>query len=83
MLVLWHVDPKYGTLALAVTLSRLVQGQFDLFWVAAQVSIPFVIAGICLGAQALSVVRANQLADDPPVAGDIRQRQFMQSEQNR
>jgi hypothetical protein len=52
VLVLWHVDPKYGTLALAVTLSRLVQAQFDLFWVAAQVSIPFVIAGICLGAKA-------------------------------
>lgn len=49
--VLWHVDPRFGTLALAVTLSRLVQGQFDLFWVAAQVSIPFVIAGICLGAK--------------------------------
>ncbi len=30
----------------------LVQAQFDLFWVAAQVSIPFVIAGICLGAMA-------------------------------
>jgi hypothetical protein len=33
-------------------LMRFVQGQFDLFWVAAQVSIPFVIAGVCLGAQA-------------------------------
>lgn len=52
VLVLWHVDPRFGTLALAVTLSRLVQAQFDLFWVAAQVSIPFVIAGICLGARA-------------------------------
>ncbi|MEV8368586.1 O-antigen ligase family protein [Microbacterium sp. NPDC064584] len=52
--VLWHVDPRYGTLALAVVISRLVQGQFDLFWIAAQVSIPFVIAGICLGAKALA-----------------------------
>ena len=61
VLVLWHVDPKYGTLALAVTLSRLVQGQFDLFWVAAQVSIPFVIAGICLGAKAWEDSRAPSL----------------------
>jgi len=30
-----------------------VQGQLDLFWVAAQTSIPFVIVGICLGAEAL------------------------------
>ena len=29
-----------------------MQAQFDLFWVAAQVSMPFVIAGICLGAMA-------------------------------
>ncbi|WP_400997721.1 O-antigen ligase family protein [Agromyces sp. GXQ0307] len=52
LLVLWHVDPRFGTLAFAVVLSRLMQAQFDLFWVAAQVSIPFVIAGICLGAMA-------------------------------
>ena len=48
--VLWHVDPRFGTLAVAVLLSRFVQSQFDLFWVAVQVSVPFVVAGICLGA---------------------------------
>jgi hypothetical protein len=52
LVVLWRIDPAYGTLALVATLSRLVQAQFDLFWVAAQVSVPFVIAGICLGAMA-------------------------------
>jgi polysaccharide biosynthesis protein PslJ len=52
LLVLWHIDPRFGTLAVAVVLCRLVQAQFDLFWVAAQVSIPFVIAGVCLGAMA-------------------------------
>ena len=52
LVVLWRVDPRFGTLAVAVTLSRIVQAQFDLFWVAAGVSIPFVIAGICLGAMA-------------------------------
>jgi polysaccharide biosynthesis protein PslJ len=50
LVVLWHVDPRFGTVAVAVLLSRLVQSQFDLFWVAVQVSVPFVIAGICLGA---------------------------------
>lgn len=58
LVVLWRVDPRFGALAFAVTLSRLVQGQFDLFWVAAQVSVPFVIAGICLGAQSLHAQRA-------------------------
>jgi O-antigen ligase len=52
LVVLWRVDSRFGTLAFVLVLMRFVQGQFDLFWVAAQVSIPFVIAGICLGAQA-------------------------------
>jgi hypothetical protein len=66
--VLWRVDPRFGTLAIAVIGSRIIQAQFDLFWVAGQVSIPFVIAGICLGAQALdassqrSPVVANEVA---------------------
>jgi hypothetical protein len=51
--VLWRVDPRFGTLAIAATGSRIVQAQFDLFWVAGQVSLPFVIAGVCLGVQAL------------------------------
>ncbi|MEV7973356.1 O-antigen ligase family protein [Cellulomonas sp. NPDC089187] len=51
LVVLWRVDRRFGTLAFVLVLMRFVQGQFDLFWVAAQVSIPFVLAGICLGAQ--------------------------------
>ncbi|WP_156138638.1 O-antigen ligase family protein [Microbacterium mangrovi] len=50
IVVLWRMDPAYGTLAATAVISRLVQAQFDLFWVSAQVSIPFAIAGICLGA---------------------------------
>ncbi|MEO7235893.1 MAG: O-antigen ligase domain-containing protein, partial [Lapillicoccus sp.] len=49
LVVLWRLPPVYGTLALGVVLSRFVQAQFDLFWVAAQVSVPFLIAGVCLG----------------------------------
>ncbi|QBF45276.1 O-antigen ligase family protein [Janibacter limosus] len=52
IVVLWKLPPAYGTLAVLAVLSRFVQGQLDLFWVAAQTSIPFVIAGICLGALA-------------------------------
>ena len=46
LVVLWHVDPRFGTLAFAIVFCRLVQAQFDLFWVAVQVSVPFVVAGI-------------------------------------
>lgn len=52
VLVLWRVPPEYGMLAVLVVLGRFVQGQLDVFWVAAQTSIPFVIAGICLGTHA-------------------------------
>jgi hypothetical protein len=60
IVVLWRVNPRFGTLAVAVVFCRIVQAQFDLFWVAAGVSIPFVIAGICLGAMA----RAERPAGD-------------------
>lgn len=53
LVVLKRVDPVYGTLAFVVVLSRIVQAQFDLFWVGVQTSLPFVIAGVCLGALAL------------------------------
>lgn len=49
LLVLWRIDPRYGTLAFVLLLARFVQGQLDLFWVTAQVPIPLALAGICLG----------------------------------
>jgi len=52
VLVLWRIPPEFSMLAVLVVLGRFVQGQLDVFWVAAQTSIPFVIAGICLGTQA-------------------------------
>ena len=77
--ILWHVDARFGTLAFVTVLMRLAQGQFDLFWVAAQVSIPFVVAGICLGAQAHAERSgagdsddglAHRLTGGPPVAAE-------------
>lgn len=57
LVVLWRLDRRYGTLAFAILLTRLVQAQFDLFWSAIVVSVPFVLIGICLGAQALAAER--------------------------
>jgi hypothetical protein len=79
IVVLGRIDKAYGSLALAVVLCRIVQAQFDLFWVGVQTSVPFVIAGICLGALALrqSSGDAVQLAarirpDVPPAARQAR-----------
>ncbi len=63
LVVLWRVDPRFGTLAVAILLCRFVQAQFDLFWVAVQVSVPFVVAGICLGAMDLDR-RRREARDD-------------------
>lgn len=52
--VAWRMDPTYGSVAVAVIVGRLVQAQFDLFWVAVQASVPFVILGMCLGVQHLA-----------------------------
>ncbi|WP_018154916.1 O-antigen ligase family protein [Demetria terragena] len=50
--VLAAVPPTVGSLGLAVIVARLVQGQLDIFWVAGQSSLPYAIAGICLGVAA-------------------------------
>lgn len=71
LVILWRVDPRFGTLALAVVLSRIVQGQFDLFWIAVQVSVPFVIAGICLGAMAREEDRTS-LSHESAELGALR-----------
>jgi len=60
--VLWRLDPTFGTLAVSIVLARIVQGQLDLFWTAVQVSIPFVVAGVCLGVEALHRERQHVLA---------------------
>lgn len=49
VVVLWRMDPAFGTLALALALSRLAQAQLDLFWVSVSVSVPFLLVGVCLG----------------------------------
>ncbi|MEA5153900.1 O-antigen ligase family protein [Raineyella sp.] len=67
--ILWGVDPAYGTLAVAILLSRLAQAQLDLFWISVQTPIPFVIIGVCLGALALARDRADAGAATRALAG--------------
>lgn len=54
LLVLWKLDPAFGILGLALVLTRVIQSQFDLFWSAVLVSIPFAIVGVCLGVESLA-----------------------------
>lgn len=51
--VLWKVPRVYATIGLALLLSRLTQSQLDLFWIAVQVPLPFLVIGIGLGLQSV------------------------------
>ncbi len=57
--VLRAIPRRLGTLALAILLMRFVQGQLDIFWVAAQGSLPWMIAGLVLGVAALERSQAR------------------------
>ena len=48
-----RLDPRFGTLAVAILIARVVQGELDLFWVGAVGGFPFLICGLCIGAAAL------------------------------
>ncbi len=39
----------FGTLGLAILVSHFVDGLFDIFWIGASSTIPFIICGVCLG----------------------------------
>ncbi|MGH9101512.1 MAG: O-antigen ligase family protein [Acidimicrobiales bacterium] len=63
---LWSLPKAVGTLGLALVLCRLTQGQLDIFWVAAQNSLPWMLAGMSLGA-ADRLVRADPRAGVPAI----------------
>jgi hypothetical protein len=71
--MLAKIDPVYGTVGLAVIATRFTQAQFDLYWVAGQASLLWIVAGICFGVlardRALGVERGEQLM--PPGAARL------------
>ncbi|PFG44226.1 O-antigen ligase [Isoptericola jiangsuensis] len=69
--LLWRkLPPEYGTIAAVVPAMRLVNSQFDLYWVAVSVSIPYLVAGICLGAAAAKERGWNVRASPPTLRLD-------------
>jgi polysaccharide biosynthesis protein PslJ len=49
VVALWRINPVYGTVGVAVVLARFAQAQLDLYWVAGQASLLWIVAGICYG----------------------------------
>lgn len=64
--LLAKMDPVYGTVGLAVLATRFTQAQFDLYWVAGQASLLWIVAGICYGVRARD--RAEHGPPQPPPA---------------
>ncbi|GAB3800250.1 hypothetical protein GCM10028798_14480 [Humibacter antri] len=73
---LWKMDPVYGTVGVAVVAMRFTQAQFDLYWVAGQASLLWIVAGICYGVKVLDDdrrARGEPVTWEQPQAG-IRRR---------
>jgi polysaccharide biosynthesis protein PslJ len=46
---MYRMPAAFGTLGLAILVSHYVDGLFDIFWIGASSTIPFIICGVCLG----------------------------------
>ena len=71
------MDPRYGTVALAVVVTRFTQGQLDLYWVAGQASFLWIIAGLAYGIQVRDRALASSVGEAleaPPIRTPIRAR---------
>jgi hypothetical protein len=66
--LLSRLEPVYGTVALAVVATRFTQAQFDLYWVAGQASLLWIVAGISYGVMALDRAKTAQPNLAPPLA---------------
>jgi hypothetical protein len=64
---LFKMDPVYGTVGLAVVAARFAQAQLDLYWVAGQASLLWIMVGICYGVQVRDRARLAAEARQPVV----------------
>jgi polysaccharide biosynthesis protein PslJ len=63
--ILWRLPIRFGTFAFTAVLMRLVEGQFDIFWVSASAAIPWLLVGLALGALALEDRRKGSQPSEP------------------
>ena len=62
LLALWRLPPETGAIAIAFVAGRFVHGQFDIYWVAATTTLPWLMVGIACG------TADADLADEEAVA---------------
>lgn len=70
--ILLRLDPVFGTVGVAVVLARFTQAQFDLYWVAGQASLLWIVAGACIGAMVRDSAVRKELSLPRAVPGPRR-----------
>ncbi|WP_084040032.1 O-antigen ligase [Demequina sp. NBRC 110053] len=69
---LLRLPAAYGTLGLAVVAGRFTQGQFDLYWVAGQAALLWLVAALCYGVYAKHLAEGTVIEDESPRTLDLR-----------
>lgn len=66
---MWRINPAYGTVGAAVIGTRFVQAQFDLYWIAGQASLLWIVAAVCIGVleRDRAMGRESFVVASPPV----------------
>jgi O-antigen ligase len=63
LVALWRLPPEIGALALAFVAGRFIHGLFDIYWVAATTTLPWLIVGIVCGTADADA--ADQVSESP------------------
>ncbi len=63
---MFRLPAAFGTLGLAILVSHYVDGLFDIFWIGASSTIPFIICGVCLGVADTEQAKVGSGAVDVP-----------------
>jgi hypothetical protein len=66
---MFRLPTAFGTLGLAILVSHYVDGLFDIFWIGASSTIPFIICGVCLG-----MADSDEAKDGPEAVAQIEDR---------
>jgi hypothetical protein len=69
LILVWRYPREAGSLGAAVLLAHAIEGQFDIYWVAATGSVPWIIAGMSAAwADRLARARSGPAAEPEPEA---------------
>lgn len=72
----WKVPRSVGVLGVAVLVAHYVSGLFDVFWIGANGALPFMLAGMAVGAGDLLARQEKESADERVLSQPLAQREL-------